>query len=148
MCCAYFGAYIISFTCLHNANLLIMCSRTIVQASHFRRLNEIWVSGGARLHLTGCNNDQFGPWWVRWVLVACFSFFLTKMSADMMCRENSRPPGTPNDVLPHSPESHSPHFLSIVNQHTHTHPCTYPYVPICTLNKKVNFHICEITYIS
>ena len=98
-------------------------------------------------------SDRLQQWFIRALVgavCACclfFFFFLTKMSADMMCRENSRPPDTPNDVLPRSPASHSPHFLSIVNQHTHTHP----YIPTCTyltLNKKNNFHICEITYIS
>ena len=61
---------------------------------------------------------------------ACYPFliFLAKISQDMMCRENSRPPGPPNHACTRPPAPNLPHPLYIVNQYTHTHA----YIPIYT----------------
>ena len=87
-----------------------MCLDTILQVLHFHRLSEFSVTVGSRLGSVGHINDMSGSWRMRFVFVVRFYFFLTQVHADMMFRENSRPPGEPNHVCPRPPRVHLTYF--------------------------------------
>ena len=82
----------------------------------------------------GCLLPVFLFFWPKWVRTWCVGKIPGHLAPQMM--------------YSHVPPSHTHLISSLLWTSTHIRIHAYPYVPICTLNKKVNFHICEITHIS